>query len=94
MWVIQTTKWVIQTIGEFRSVSEDHKSNLGARISKNHQITDQLHTQCEHKQDHFRLSNHVTCYYKVYNTSENFHEDLESNCEHTSQNFQNGIKPP
>ena len=31
-------------MGESRSVSEVHKPNLGARFSKNHQITDKLHT--------------------------------------------------
>ena len=44
LWEIQTRKWVIQTTGESRSVSEVHKSNLGARFNKNHQITDKLHT--------------------------------------------------
>ena len=56
-------------MGESRRVSEAHKSNLGARINKNHQITDKLHTQCEWKQDNFILSNHETCNYQVYNTS-------------------------
>ena len=41
---IRTTKWVIRTTEESRSVSEAHKSNLGARINKNHQITAKLHT--------------------------------------------------
>ena len=44
VWEIQTNKWVIQTTGESRSVSEVHKSNLGSRFSKNHQITVKLHT--------------------------------------------------
>ena len=79
---------------ESRSVSESHKSNLGARINKNHQITNKLHTQCEQKQDNFRLSNHETCYYEVCNTSYYFCEAFEANCEHTSKNCQNGIKPP
>ena len=63
LWGIWTPKWVIQNIGEYRSVSEAHKSNLRARISKNHQITNKLHTQCEQKQDNFGLSNHETSYY-------------------------------
>ena len=44
VWEIWTRKWVIQTMGESRSVSEVHKSNLGARFNKNHQVIVKLHT--------------------------------------------------
>ena len=55
------------------------KENLGAllkltheiwcKTGKKHQMKDELHTQCEQKQDNFKLSNHKNCYYQVYNTS-------------------------
>ena len=57
-------------------------------------MKDTLHTQCELEKDNFGLSSHEKCYHQVYNTTYEFFEALEANCEHKSQNCQNGIKPP
>ena len=81
-------------MGESRSISEAHKSNLVQELAKTIKWEAKSHTQCEQKQDNFILYNYETYYYKVYNIVKEFCEALEANCEHTSQNCQNGIKSP
>ena len=56
-------------MGESRSISESHKSNLVQNWQKNHQLKDKLHTKCELEQDNFRFFKHETCYYQVYITT-------------------------
>ena len=56
-------------MGESRSISEAHKSNLVQNWQKTHQLKDKLHTQCELEQDSFGLSNHKKFYYQVYITT-------------------------
>ena len=68
LWEIWTIKCVIQTIGESRSISEVHKTNLGARLSKNHQITVKLHND-SWKQDNFGKSNSEIVINRFINTS-------------------------
>ena len=54
---------------ESRSVSEVHKSNLGARFSKNHQITVKLHTMIVGNKITFGLSNSEIVINRFINTS-------------------------
>ena len=63
LWGIRTTTWLIWITGEYRSIIEAQKSNLVQELAKTIKLETKLHTQCEQKQDNFRLYNHETCYY-------------------------------